>query len=159
MSEPGYDDGSLDDSAGLSGTVTDTDGDGFFDTIEIDTDGDGLVDTIGYDTDGDGAIDIADVDTNADGTFDTVVDDTDYAAEAGDGGAWISQGRLSLPQFRARVDALACEVVAGTQPARLQADDRIVALLQGMAAGDIAFAAHALREAERSHRGTLVELP
>jgi ornithine cyclodeaminase len=88
-----------------------------------------------------------------------VVDDTDYAAEAGDGGAWISQGRLSLPQFRARVDALACEVAAGTKPGRLHADDRIVALLQGMAIGDIAFAAHALREAERSHRGTVVELP
>jgi ornithine cyclodeaminase/alanine dehydrogenase-like protein (mu-crystallin family) len=88
-----------------------------------------------------------------------VVDDTDYAAEAGDGGAWIRLGHLSLPQFRARVDALACEVVAGTKPGRLQADDRIVALMQGMAIGDIAFAAHALREAERSHRGTLVELP
>lgn len=88
-----------------------------------------------------------------------IVDDSNYAAEAGDGGAWISQGHLTVSQFRARVDALACEVVAGTRPGRLHANDRIVALLQGMAIGDIAFAAHALREAERSQRGTVVELP
>ncbi|MDB5890025.1 MAG: hypothetical protein JWP47_856 [Polaromonas sp.] len=88
-----------------------------------------------------------------------VVDDTDYAAEAGDGGAWISQGHFSLPQFQARVDALACEVVGGKKPGRLHTNDRIVALLQGMAIGDIAFAAHALREAESGHRGTVVELP
>jgi ornithine cyclodeaminase/alanine dehydrogenase-like protein (mu-crystallin family) len=88
-----------------------------------------------------------------------VVDDSDYAAEAGDGGAWISQGHLTVSQFRARVDALACEVVAGIRPGRLQETDRIVALLQGMAIGDIAFAAYALHEAERSQRGTVVQLP
>jgi ornithine cyclodeaminase/alanine dehydrogenase-like protein (mu-crystallin family) len=88
-----------------------------------------------------------------------VVDDSDYAAEAGDGGAWISQGHLTVSQFRARVDALACEVVAGTRPGRLHANDRIVALLQGMAIGDIAFAAHALREAERTQKGKVVQLP
>jgi ornithine cyclodeaminase/alanine dehydrogenase-like protein (mu-crystallin family) len=88
-----------------------------------------------------------------------VVDDADFASEAGDGGAWIAQGHLSREQFDAHIDALACEVVAGTRPGRLAKSDRIVALIQGMAIGDIAFAAHALNEAERRKLGLVVELP
>lgn len=88
-----------------------------------------------------------------------VVDDPEYASQAGDGGAWISHGNLSLSQFHMRVDALACEVVAGTKSGRRHADDRIVALLQGLAIGDIAFAAYALKEAERVQIGMVVELP
>lgn len=88
-----------------------------------------------------------------------IVDDPDFAAEMGDGGAWISQGHLSREQFARRVDARACDVVAGKSAGRLAASDRIVALIQGMAIGDIAFAAHALQEAARLGRGTAVELP
>ncbi len=88
-----------------------------------------------------------------------IVDDPDFASEVGDGGAWISQGHLSREEFIARIDALACEVVAGKKPARLAAEDCIVAIMQGMAIGDIAFAAFALQEAERLGRGKLVELP
>ena len=33
-----------------------------------------------------------------------VVDDRDFAAEMGDGAAWISQGRLSRGQFEARIE-------------------------------------------------------
>ncbi len=88
-----------------------------------------------------------------------VVDDPDYASEAGDGGAWIKQGHLNINSFRARIDALACDVVADKVSGRLTPDDRIVALLQGMAIGDIGFAAHALQAAEKLGRGTVVELP
>jgi ornithine cyclodeaminase len=88
-----------------------------------------------------------------------VVDDADFAAEMGDGRAWISQGRLSREKFAARVDALACEVVAGEKPARLSPSDRIVALIQGMAIGDVAFAAYALKEAGRLGRGIVTALP
>ena len=88
-----------------------------------------------------------------------VVDDAEYASAWGDGGAWLAQGHLSRRQFMARIDALACEIVAGMKPGRLTAADRVVALIQGMAIGDIAFAAHALNEAERYGRGSLVELP
>jgi ornithine cyclodeaminase len=88
-----------------------------------------------------------------------VVDDAEFAAKVGDGAAWISQGHLSRQQFEKRVDALACEVVSGVKPGRLTPDDRVVALVQGMAIGDIAFAAHALGEAEKSGRGKVVELP
>ena len=88
-----------------------------------------------------------------------IVDDPDFAAEVGDGGAWIRQGHLSREGFAARVDALACEVVAGKKPGRLAATDRIFAIIQGMAVGDIAFAVHALHEAAKRGRGKLVELP
>jgi ornithine cyclodeaminase len=88
-----------------------------------------------------------------------IVDDVEYASAWGDGGAWIAQGRLSRDEFVDRVHALACEVVAEKKPGRLARDERIVAIVQGMAIGDIAFAAHALSEAERTGRGTLVDLP
>jgi ornithine cyclodeaminase/alanine dehydrogenase-like protein (mu-crystallin family) len=88
-----------------------------------------------------------------------IVDDPDFAAEVGDGGAWIGQGHLTRDSFIARIDALASEVAAGLKPARLSADDRVVAIVQGMATGDVAFSAFALQEAERLGRGTVVELP
>ena len=88
-----------------------------------------------------------------------IVDDPDFAAEVGDGGAWIRQGHLSREGFAARIDALACEVAAAKKSGRLAAADRVVAIVQGKAIGDIAFAAHALKEAERVGRGKLVELP
>lgn len=88
-----------------------------------------------------------------------VVDDPDFASEVGDGGAWIAQGHFTREGFQARIDALAHEVAAGTKPARTSPTDRIVAIVQGMAIGDIAFSAFALREAERLGRGKVVELP
>jgi N-[(2S)-2-amino-2-carboxyethyl]-L-glutamate dehydrogenase len=88
-----------------------------------------------------------------------IVDDEDFAAEMGDGAAWISQGHLSRAQFAARIDALACEVIAGKKTGRRAPTDRVVALIQGMAIGDIAFAAYALKEAERIGRGSVIALP
>ncbi len=88
-----------------------------------------------------------------------IVDDPDFAAEVGDAGAWIAQGHLTRETFAARIDALGCEVVAGQKPARLAGTDRILAIIQGMAIGDIAFSAFALQEAEKRGRGKLVELP
>jgi ornithine cyclodeaminase/alanine dehydrogenase-like protein (mu-crystallin family) len=88
-----------------------------------------------------------------------VVDDPDFAAEMGDGAAWISQSRLTREQFEARIDALACDVCAGKTRGRRAPSDRIVALIQGMAIGDVAFAAYALKEAERTGRGTVTALP
>jgi alanine dehydrogenase len=88
-----------------------------------------------------------------------IVDDPDFASEVGDGGAWIAQEHLSRESFAARIDALACEVVAEKKAGRLATTDRIVAIVQGVAIGDIAFSAYALHEAEKHGRGKLVELP
>jgi len=87
-----------------------------------------------------------------------IVDDADFAAEMGDGGAWIAQGRITRDQFVARVDAQACDVVAGKKPARRSPTDRIVAIVQGMAIGDVAFAALALREAGKRGLGRVLQL-
>jgi len=88
-----------------------------------------------------------------------VVDDAEFAAEMGDGAAWIAQKHLTRAQFAARVDARACEVLAGKKPGRLAPTERIVALIQGMAIGDVAFAAYALNRAQSLGRGRTVELP
>lgn len=87
------------------------------------------------------------------------VDDADFAAEAGDGGAWIAQGHFTRESFAARIDALAGEVLAGTRPGRRHEGERILLLMQGMATGDVAFAAHALQEAGRRGIGATVSLP
>lgn len=87
-----------------------------------------------------------------------VVDDPGYAAEIGDGAAWIAQGHLDRDGLEARIDAYAWEVAAGLMPGRTAPEERIVALMQGMAIGDIAFAAHALRAAGGRGLGTVVEL-
>lgn len=86
-----------------------------------------------------------------------VVDDPEYASSWGDGGAWISQGHLSRDEFMGRIDALACDVVTGKK-VRSSASERIVALIQGMAIGDVAFAAKAMREAARRGLGRVVRL-
>ena len=87
-----------------------------------------------------------------------VVDDADYASEIGDGAAWIAQGHLDRAGLQARIDAYAWEVAAGRKPGRTAPEQRIVALMQGMAIGDVAFAAHALREARARGLGTVVAL-
>jgi len=87
-----------------------------------------------------------------------IVDDIDFAAEMGDGGAWITQGRISREAFAARVDTLACQVLAGQHPGRDDPSQRIMALIQGMAIGDVAFAAQALRLAEARDLGRVVPL-
>jgi ornithine cyclodeaminase/alanine dehydrogenase-like protein (mu-crystallin family) len=88
-----------------------------------------------------------------------IVDDIDFATEVGDGGAWIRQGKLTFEQFQTRVDALACEVAGGVKPGRLTPDDRILAIMQGIAIGDVAFAAYALQQAEKLGKGREVALP
>jgi alanine dehydrogenase len=88
-----------------------------------------------------------------------IVDDPDYASEMGDGAAWIAQGHLTHADFLKRIDALTAEVVAGIKPGRLNADNRILAIVQGMAVGDIAFAIHVLRAAEAKGSGQTIDLP
>jgi ornithine cyclodeaminase len=87
-----------------------------------------------------------------------VVDDLDYASVLGDAAAWIEQGRITREALAARVDAWASEVVMGSKPGRLHESDRILALIQGVATGDVAFAMRALRAAEAAGIGAVVDL-
>ena len=88
-----------------------------------------------------------------------IVDDPDFAAAAGDGASWISQGHLTRAQLLARIDALAADVMNGAKPGRLSSEDRVLALIQGIAVGDVAFAARVLQNAVISGSGQTVALP
>lgn len=88
-----------------------------------------------------------------------VVDDLDYATIMGDAAAWLASGQLTREALEARIDARAADVAGGHVPGRLAPDDRILALIQGIATGDVAFAWHALRRAEAQGVGHTVELP
>jgi len=58
-------------------------------------------------------------------------------------------GAFVARKFRPQIDALPAEVVAGSKKGRTAATDRIIAIVQGMAIADVAFAAYALHEAEK----------
>ena len=87
-----------------------------------------------------------------------VVDDFDYAAVLGDVEAWLRNGLIERAALQARVDAHIGEVVAGTRPIRENADQRILAIVQGMAICDLALARHALNEAGKRGLGGSLDL-
>ena len=87
-----------------------------------------------------------------------VVDDFDYATVLGDIEAWLRNGRIERSALQARVDAHIGEVVAGTRPIRENADQRIFAIVQGMAICDLALARHALNEAGKRGLGGSLDL-
>jgi ornithine cyclodeaminase/alanine dehydrogenase-like protein (mu-crystallin family) len=74
-----------------------------------------------------------------------VVDDPDYASEMGDGAAWIRAECITPEAFRDRIDGLACDYVTAFREGIRGDGKRTVALIQGMAIGDVAFAAYVLR--------------
>ena len=74
-----------------------------------------------------------------------LVDDADYASEMGDGGAWVRNGLLTRQAFHDEIDGLACDYAAALRAGRRSAGQRTVALIQGMAIGDVAFATHIIR--------------
>lgn len=75
------------------------------------------------------------------------VDDLEYAAERGDIALWLAKGSATREELLRRVDANIGEVVAREHPGRCRSDQRIFAIIQGMAICDLALAHHALREA------------
>lgn len=74
-----------------------------------------------------------------------VVDDPDYATDMGDGGAWVKQGNISRADLQARIDRRGCDIAADYAQGRRMQAGRTVALIQGMAIGDVAFSVHVLR--------------
>ena len=67
---------------------------------------------------------------------------------------------LPMPALSARTVPPCCSTMWRTiaRPSPSPPSERVVALVQGMAIGDVAFAAHALREATRRELGRVVPL-
>ena len=87
-----------------------------------------------------------------------VVDDFEYATVLGDIEAWLRDGRIDRAALQARIDGHIGEVVAGTGPLRQNDDQRIFAIVQGMAICDLALARHALNKAEKRGLGGRLDL-
>jgi ornithine cyclodeaminase/alanine dehydrogenase-like protein (mu-crystallin family) len=85
-----------------------------------------------------------------------VVDEFDYAVFRGDFADWIAKGHTTVEALRARVDANIGEVVACLKQIRTAADQRILAVIQGMAVCDLAMAAFCLDKAAATGAGTVV---
>jgi len=82
-----------------------------------------------------------------------IVDEFDYATVLGDIAVWLQKGLAERDELEQRVDAHIGEIVAGNSPARQTPDERIFAIIQGMAICDLALANHALRRAAEKGLG------
>ena len=67
-----------------------------------------------------------------------VVDDFEYATVHGTIAGWIDRGLVTRQGLQAQVDADIGEVVAGLKPGRTRDEERIVAIIQGLAICDVA---------------------
>jgi ornithine cyclodeaminase len=82
-----------------------------------------------------------------------VVDEFDYATVLGDMAVWLRSGRTTREALSRRVDANIGQVVAGSRPVRTAPDQRIYAIIQGMAICDLALANYALARAAETGLG------
>lgn len=82
-----------------------------------------------------------------------VVDDLVFALTVGSVGAWVAAGAATPGSLAARLDADVGEVVAGLKPGRQTAEQNLLAIIQGMAIGDLALAALAFRKARLRRLG------
>lgn len=76
-----------------------------------------------------------------------IVDDFDYATVLGDIAVWLRRRLARREDLARRVDANIGEIVAGKRAARRTPDERIFAIIQGMAVCDLALASYALKRA------------
>lgn len=72
------------------------------------------------------------------------VDDLDYASETGSVAGWLAAG-LPPGTLSARLTALLPAVAAGLRPGRTDPGDRVLAVVQGVAACDVALACLTMR--------------
>ncbi len=87
-----------------------------------------------------------------------VVDDLAFALTTGNAGGWVRSGALTAEAVTARLDADVGEVVGGAKPGRTGDGDNVLAIIQGMAIGDLALAALAWRKARIRRLGIRVGL-
>jgi ornithine cyclodeaminase len=90
--------------------------------------------------------------------FDRIfVDEMSYALFRGDFATWVNSGRITPNDLRKTVTANIGQVVCGEVTGRRSDDERILAVIQGMAVCDLAMAAFCLEKAARTESGTLVQ--
>ncbi|WP_203072857.1 ornithine cyclodeaminase family protein [Falsiroseomonas ponticola] len=87
-----------------------------------------------------------------------VVDDLVFALTIGNVGAWIGSKALTAEAVTARLDADVGEIVGGMKPGRVTDSDNVLAIIQGMAIGDLALAVLAWRKARLRRLGIRVGL-
>ena len=87
-----------------------------------------------------------------------LVDDLAYARFQGDIAAWLKRGDLDETELAQRLRANIGEVLAGLKPGRMREDERLVTVLQGLTACDVAIAKAMLDRGEAESVGHLVGL-
>lgn len=87
-----------------------------------------------------------------------VVDELGFALTTGSVAGWVAAGAATAEQVTARLDADVGELAAGLKPGRRDPSDRVLAVVQGMAIGDLAMVALAARKARAAGRGLTVRL-
>lgn len=87
-----------------------------------------------------------------------IVDDLAYARMQGDLAAWIERGELDPAELPHRLRANIGEVVAGLKTGRHHAGERLLAIIQGLTACDVAMAKAVLDRAAAERIGQLVTI-
>ena len=87
-----------------------------------------------------------------------VVDELSFALTCGSLGGWVAGGAVPAAAIAARVDADIGQVAAGLKPGRQADGENVLAIIQGMAIGDLALSALAWRKARIRRIGHRVAL-
>lgn len=87
-----------------------------------------------------------------------IVDDLTYARTQGDLAAWIRRGELDDAGLTARLRANIGEIVGGLKVGRRHADERVLAIMQGLTACDVVMAKAVLDRATQEDIGQTVTL-
>jgi alanine dehydrogenase len=87
-----------------------------------------------------------------------IVDDLLYARFQGDIGAWLQRGDIDEAELTQRLRANIGEVLSGFKPGRLSEDERLIAVIQGLTACDIALAKAILDRAAAEGVGDTVDV-
>jgi len=82
-----------------------------------------------------------------------IVDDIGYALLRGDLATWIDRGAIGREAMERRIDGDIGEVVAGLKPGRQSPEQRILAVIQGMAVCDLTTADFLLTKAAETGTG------
>lgn len=87
-----------------------------------------------------------------------VLDDLEFATVAGSVSHWIATGALDRAAVAAQLDADVGELAIGAKAGRRDASENVLAIVQGMAIGDLALAAVAYRAALARGLGMRLDL-